>query len=132
MFVGGYAVSYIGLGIFSLICWAMITDVIDDTEVRTGVRSDGEVYSIYSFARKLGQAASASVGGALLTMIGYSAETQFEPSVTQGIYNMSCLVPAIGFILLAVVLFFTYPLGKKRVERNAQILADRAAAKQES
>ncbi len=129
VFVAGYAVSYIGLGIFSLICWAMITDVIDDTEVRTGSRSDGEIYSIYSFARKLGQAAAASVGGALLTMIGYSAETQFEPAVTQGIYNMSCLVPAIGFILLAVVLIFAYPLNKKRVENNAKVLAERAAAK---
>lgn len=127
VFVAGYAISYIGLGIFSLICWAMITDVIDDTEVQTGVRSDGEVYSIYSFARKLGQAASASVAGALLTMIGYTADTAFEPSVTQGIYNMTCLVPAIGFILLAIVLAFLYPLNKKRVESNAKVLAEKRA-----
>lgn len=127
VFVGGYALSYIGLGIFSLICWAMITDVIDDTEVQTGVRSDGEIYSIYSFARKLGQAASASVAGALLTAIGYTAETQFEPAVTQGIYNMSCLVPAVGFVLLAAALAFLYPLNKKRVESNAATLAEKRA-----
>ncbi|MGN1191784.1 MAG: MFS transporter [Dorea sp.] len=129
VFVGGYALSYVGLGIFSLICWAMITDVIDDTEVRTGVRSDGEIYSIYSFARKLGQAASAAVGGGLLTLIGYTAETQFDPEVTHGIYNMSCLVPAIGFLLLALALAFLYPLNKKRVEDNARILAEKAANK---
>ena len=127
VFVAGYAISYIGLGIFSLICWAMITDVIDDTEVQTGVRSDGEVYSIYSFARKLGQAASASVAGALLTAIGYTTETAFDPNVTQGIYNMTCLVPAIGFILLAIVLAFLYPLNKKRVESNAKVLAEKRA-----
>ena len=128
VFVGFYAVSYIGLGIFSLICWAMITDVIDDTEVQTGVRSDGEIYSVYSFARKLGQAASSAVGGALLTLIGYSAETQFDPNVTEGIYNMSCLVPAIGFVLLAAVLAFLYPLNKKRVESNAAVLAAKREA----
>ncbi len=128
IFVGGYAISYVGLGIFSLICWAMITDVIDDTEVRTGSRSDGEIYSVYSFARKLGQAASSLVGGALLTMIGYSEATQFDPDVTKGIYNMTCLVPAIGFILLAVVLIFTYPLNKRRVEENARVLAQKRAA----
>ena len=125
VFVGFYALSYVGLGIFTLICWAMITDVIDDTEVQTGQRSDGEIYSVYSFARKLGQAASSAVAGALLTAIGYSVETQFEPSVTQGIYNMACLVPAIGFVLLAVVLVFLYPLNKKRVESNAAILAEK-------
>ena len=128
VFVGFYAVSYIGLGIFSLICWAMITDVIDDTEVITGARSDGEIYSVYSFARKLGQAASSAVAGALLTAIGYTAETQFDPAVTQGIYNMSCLVPAIGFVLLALTLAFLYPLNKKCVESNAKVLAERRAA----
>ena len=129
VFVAFYALAYIGLGIFSLICWAMITDVIDDTEVQTGTRSDGEIYSVYSFARKLGQAASSAVAGALLTAIGYSAKTQFDPAVTQGIYNMSCLVPAIGFVLLALSLAFLYPLGKKRVEENARILAEKRQAK---
>lgn len=124
-FVVLYAIAYIGLGIFSLICWAMITDVIDDTEVQTGQRSDGEVYSIYSFARKLGQAASSAVAGGLLTVIGYTAETQFDPEVTQGIYNMTCLVPAIGYLLLALVLAFLYPLNKARVESNAKILAEK-------
>ena len=66
VFVVFYAVAYIGLGIFSLICWAMITDVIDDTEVQTGERSDGTIYAIYSFARKLGQAAASGVSGVFL------------------------------------------------------------------
>ena len=56
LYVGLYALAYLGLAAFSLICWAMITDVIDDTEVRTGERSDGTIYAVYSFARKLGQA----------------------------------------------------------------------------
>ena len=55
LYVGLYALAYLGLAAFSLICWAMITDVIDDTEVRTGERSDGTIYAVYSFARKLGQ-----------------------------------------------------------------------------
>lgn len=126
VFTAIYAFAYIGLAIFGLITWAMITDVIDDTEVRTGERSDGEIYSIYSFARKLGQAASAGVTGWLLTAIGYTQNTAFEPSVTKGIYNLTCLVPAVGYILLALVLMFLYPLGKKRVENNARILAEKA------
>lgn len=123
VFVGMYAIANIGLAIFNLICWAMITDVIDDTEVKTGERSDGTIYAVYSFSRKLGQAASSGVTGVLLSMIGYSQMTAFEPKVTNGIYNLTCLVPAIGFVLLAIVLYFLYPLDKVRVDSNASILA---------
>lgn len=125
VFVGFFALSYVGMGIFSLINWAMITDVIDDAEVRTGERSDGTIYSVYSFARKLGQAAASGVSGLLLTMIGYTAETAFDPGVTKGIYNITCLVPAIGYVLLALVLIFLYPLNKARVEQNSKILEEK-------
>ncbi|MGN0165209.1 MAG: MFS transporter [Lachnospiraceae bacterium] len=127
-FVGVYAISYIGLAIFSLICWAMITDVIDDTEVRTGDRSDGTIYAVYSFARKLGQAAASGVSGLLLTLIGYTQATAYDADVVKGIYNITCLVPVFGYILLAAVLYFLYPLGKARVENNAKVLAEKSAA----
>lgn len=127
VFVGIYALSWFGLGIFNVICWAMITDVIDDAEVHTGTRSDGTIYAVYSFARKLGQAASAGLIGGLLSMIGYTKATAFDPAVTEGIYTLTCLVPAIGFILVALVLLFIYPLSKKRVDENARILAEKAA-----
>ncbi len=54
VFVALYLISSLGTAIFNLVCWAMITDVIDDAEVRTGKRSDGTIYAVYSFARKLG------------------------------------------------------------------------------
>ncbi len=122
VFVAIYAISYIGLGVFSLINWAMITDVIDDTEVITGSRDDGTIYAVYSFARKLGQAAASGVSGALLTAIGYSQATAYDTDVVNGIYDITCIVPAVGFVLLALVLAFLYPLGKKRVDENARIL----------
>ena len=125
LFVILSALAYVGLAAFSLICWAMITDVIDDTEVQTGERSDGTIYSVYSFARKLGQAAASGVTGGLLTMIGYSNATQFDQNVTEGIFMLSTLVPAIGFLILGVALFSFYPLNKKRVEENARILSGR-------
>lgn len=125
LFVAIYGISYIGMAIFSLISWAMITDVIDDTEVITGTRADGTIYSVYSFARKLGQAAASGISGFFLTLIGYSTETAFEPYVTKGIYNITCLVPAIGYILLALVLIFLYPLNKRKVEANAKLLSEK-------
>lgn len=70
-----YVVANIGVGFFNMVIWAMITDVIDDAEVKNGVREDGTIYSVYSFARKIGQALSSGMIGALFTVIGYSAAT---------------------------------------------------------
>lgn len=111
-------VANIGVGFFNMVIWAMITDVIDDAEVKNGVREDGTIYSVYSFARKLGQALSSGMIGALLSVIGYSAATAFNPEVVNGIFNMTCIIPAIGFVGIALVLMFLYPLSKNRVEAN--------------
>ena len=107
---------------FNMVNWALITDVIDYSEIKNGVREDGSVYALYSFARKLGQAGSAGLSGGLLSLIGYNELTAFEPNITLGIYNISTLVPALGFLLLALVLWFWYPLKKKQVEKNVEIL----------
>ena len=79
------AVAWFGLGIFSMVSWAMITDVIDYSEIRNRVREDGSVYALYSFARKVGQAGAAGLSGVLLSAIGYSQETAFEEGVVNGI-----------------------------------------------
>ena len=116
------ALCWIGLGMFSMVSWALITDVIDYSEIQNGIREDGSVYALYSFARKIGQAAAAGTSGFLLTSIGYTQETAFELNVLNGIYNISTLVPAIGFALLAFILWFWYPLHKKQVDENVEIL----------
>lgn len=128
-FVGFYAVSYIGIGMFNTVIWAMITDVIDDAEVKNGIREDGTIYSVYSFARKLGQALSSGMIGGLMTMIGYSdavaANPSAYPEVLDNIFNLACIIPAIGLIAVALALIFIYPLTKKRVEANVAELAGR-------
>lgn len=120
-----YVVANIGAGFFNMVIWAMITDVIDDAEVKNGVREDGTIYSVYSFARKIGQALSSGMIGALLSVIGYSAATAFNPEVVNGIFNMTCIIPAIGFVGIALVLMLLYPLSKNRVEANVLELKKR-------
>lgn len=125
VYVAVTGLSWLGLGMFSMVCWALITDVIDYSEIKNGVREDGSVYALYSFARKLGQAASSGLTGVMLTMIGYDQTTAFDPDVVNGIFNISTIVPGIGFILLAAVLWFWYPLHKKEVEANVAILKEK-------
>lgn len=65
--------------------------------------------------------------GWLLSGIGYSelAAQQGMPQaerVLHGIYNISTLVPAVGFTALALILWFWYPLHKKQVDANVEAL----------
>ncbi|MDD7306256.1 MAG: MFS transporter [Peptoniphilaceae bacterium] len=119
------AIATAGLASFNIITWAMIIDVIDDIEVKTGNRDDGTIYGSYSFARKLGQAASSGLTGALLSMVGYTTATAVNPQIAQGIYNIATLFPGVVFIVLSVSLTFIYPLSKKVVDNNSKILKER-------
>ena len=125
IYIGFYTLAFIGLGFFNTVIWAMITDVIDDAEIKNGIREDGTIYAVYSFARKLGQAFSSGMVGGLLSLVGYSKATAFDPAVTEGIFKISCIVPIVGLIAVALALLFIYPLNKKRVEENAAELAHR-------
>ena len=124
VFVAMQFLCWFGLGVFTMISWALITDVIDDAELKNGIREDGSVYALYSFARKIGQALSAGLSGFLLSAIGYTAETANLPKVKEGIFNISTLIPSLGFILLALILWFWYPLHKKTVDENVRKLKE--------
>ncbi len=120
-------VGLLGFGLFNLIIWAFISDVIDDQEVRTGSREDGTTYAICSFARKLGQAIASALGGWSLAWIGYvegSAVGQ-TAEVMNGIYNIATLVPTILYLIVGLCLIFIYPLSKKKVAENIAILKAR-------
>ncbi len=125
VYVGLTTVSWLGLGLFTMVSWALITDVIDYSELKNGIREDGSVYALYSFARKLGQAGAAGLSGVLLELIGYSDATAFDSGVVNGIFNISTLLPAAGFVILSLILWFWYPLHKKQVEENIRKLKEK-------
>ena len=120
---------WLGLGVFSMVCWALITDVIDYAELQNGIREDGSVYALYSFARKLGQAVSAGVSGWLLTLIGYVPGSAMQTEgVLRGVFAIATLMPAIALGLLALVLALWYPLHKRQVEENVARLKEKHSA----
>ena len=126
LYIGINVLGFLGFGIFNLILWAFITDVIDDQEVRTGKREDGTIYATYSFARKIGQAFAGGLGGYALGIIGFnSAKLVQSQEVLDGIYNVATLLPGILYLGVAFSLLFLYPLNKKRVEENITALKQR-------
>ncbi len=122
--------GYIGFGFFNLVIWSIITDVIDNQEVKTGEREDGTIYAIYSFARKVGQAAAGGLGGFALAMTGFDESVQVQTQeVADGIYNVATLYPGILYIAVGLTLLFVYPLGKKKVNENVAILKEKRERK---
>lgn len=122
-------IGTVGIGLFNMIIWAFITDIIDYQEVVTGKREDGTVYAVYSFARKLGQALAGGLGGYALTAIGYISEAPVQTmEVSERIYTVSTLIPGICYLVVFLIMQFWYPLNKQAVEKNTEILQERRKA----
>ena len=120
-------VGLLGFGLFNLIIWAFVSDVIDDQEVRTGKREDGTIYAVCSFSRKLGQAIASALGGWSLGWIGYMEGSLVGQSeaVKSGIYSIATLVPTMLYLIVGVCLVAIYPLSKKKIAENTAILKAR-------
>ena len=113
-------ISGLGQTFLVLEVWALVMDVIDYHEVRTGKREEGMAYAFFSFTRKLGQALAGVGLNLLLKVINYKGELseqgiiQAEPVLAK-LYNISTLVPAIMLAVMAVTLMFGYNLSKKKL-----------------
>ena len=126
VYVGFTFIATFGFMYFQMAIWAFLADVLDDSEVRTNKRNDGAIYGVYSFARKLGQALAGGLGGFALTVIGYAetAEVQTE-QVKHSLYTVTTLGQGVAYLLVAIVLLFVYPLSRKKLAENVEVLAKR-------
>ena len=131
IFLVGLFFGSLGAGVFNLMVWAFITDVIDAQEVISGEREDGIIYGVNSFARKLAQAIAGGIGGVILTMIGYQSSSQGgavqSESVANHLYTLAAAIPTIC-CLGAALLMLGYPLTRDKVVANADELARRHEA----
>ena len=117
----------LGTGLFNLLIWAFITDIIDYQEVVTGERNDGTIYAVYSFSRKLGQALAGGLGGWLLQAIGYQSSAAGETvvqteQVLRSIYSVATIAPALCYLAVGLILLLWYPLNRQRVKENTEYL----------
>ncbi|MCZ8516879.1 glycoside-pentoside-hexuronide (GPH):cation symporter [Paenibacillus filicis] len=119
-FIAVLSVAMFGYAFFNLVVWAFVTDVIDYHEYLTGLREDGTVYSIYSFARKVGQAIAGGIGGFAIAAVGYDASHKVQTQgALDGIHTLATLVPTVVFLIIFFILVFLYPLNKQRTNQLA-------------
>jgi len=119
------SIAMFGYAFFNLVIWAFVTDVIDYHEYLTGLREDGTVYSIYSFARKVGQALAGGLGGFAIAAVGYNAAQKVQTAeALAGIHTLATFIPAIVLLVIFVILTLLYPLNKQRTLQLASDLAE--------
>lgn len=122
-FIALMTIATFGYAFFNMVIWAFVTDVIDYHEFLTGLREDGTIYSIYSFARKLGQAIAGGLGGFAIASVGYNSKLGVQTEGTlKGIYALATLSPAIILFVVFLVVMFLYPLNKARTNQLAKDL----------
>jgi len=119
----------VGIGGVNTLMWALEADTVEYGEWKTGVRTEGTTYALFSFTRKMGQALGGAAAAFTIGLGGYVAGKGVvqTDSAKMAIKAAAGFVPA-GFIVLALVIMFFYPLTEK-VFRDvvAEVTARRAA-----
>lgn len=126
-----YTLANIGQAFFAVLVWALVTDCLDYHEYLMHQRSDGSLYSIFTFARKLGATAASTLGALVLGMIGYdqTVESGMQTlAVDQKIYTMVTATPVIASILVLLGLGLIFNITKhKQDEITAELIRRREA-----
>lgn len=95
--------------------WAKMADTVDYGQWRTGIRTTGMVYSSIIFFIKMGIAVGGALGGWLLAGIGYQADVAQTEETKAGLLLAFSLYPAIGSLIVAVVMS-AYKLNTQKVD----------------
>ena len=108
--------------------FAFEADAVEYGEYRTGQRTEGATYAIYSFFRKMSQALSASLVGYALAIGSFVPKAPTQPhSAVTAIKVVVGLSPAV-FGLLGIAIFTFYPLTDGRFKEIVKELRARNAA----
>ena len=99
--------------IFPLL-WSMYADTADYSELRTGRRATGLIFSSSSMSQKFGWTIGGALTGWLLACFGFQANVEQSVEVQSGIRMMLSILPAIG-ALLSVLFVAFYPLNEKQM-----------------
>jgi len=106
------AIGSLGLSFALGLPWVMVADAVDYHEWKTGQRTEGIVYSSYSFFRKLAQALAGFIPGIALGLIGYVPNVEQTASTLLGIKGLMFLVPAGLNLIAAIILIVLYNLSE--------------------
>lgn len=115
------SIAYLGDGFTSALNWALISDCVEYGEWQSGIRSEGLVYSFFTYFRKLSQAIAGFIPGIVLAWVGYVPNATQTATALLGIRGLMFIYSAVLAGATIVVMLWLYPLTESRYKR---IVAD--------
>lgn len=114
IFVFQILISICAGSIFPLL-WSMYADCADYSELRTGNRATGLIFSSSSMSQKFGWAFGSAITGWMLAQFGFKANAVQSAETIQGIKMFLSILPAVGALLSLVFIYF-YPLSESKMK----------------
>jgi len=112
-------------GLSGPILWAMMGDVADYGEWKTGRRATGTVTAGVVFALWAGLALGGAIAGWLLSAYGLVSEAAVQTAATQSGILLTASIYAGLFFFAAAACLFLYPLSRDKNKSIANDLAER-------
>ena len=109
----------IGQTVFTMLIWALVTDCLDYSEWKFHERSDGSMYSLYTFSRKIGSTIAStgvSFGLAAIGFVSGSNVVQTAEAVN-GIYFLVNIIPVVTCALELIGVGLIFNLNKETTEQ---------------
>lgn len=117
--------AYFGSGFVNSLNWVLISDAVEYGEWKTGNRSEGIVYSFFTFFRKLSQAIAGFIPGVVLALVGYVPNAEQSTTALMGIRGLMFIYPGVLLIATIIVMGICYKLSNKKYESIMKELNER-------
>ncbi len=131
------------LGIYNVITYALIADAVDYLEWKTGERQEGVCFAFQTFLSKVNAAVATFVFGqildrtdfkpvdkSLVDIAGRQIFFQQSESTQKMLVALVTIVPAVGFLLTIIPMFFNDYTGKVKEQAQKELEAKREAKMQ--
>ena len=115
IFVFQCIISMFAGSIFPLL-WSMYADCADYSELNTGNRATGLIFSASSMSQKFGWAIGTALTGWLLSYFGFEANAVQSAETIDGIKMFLSWLPAAASVV-SVIFILCYPLGEQKVAK---------------
>lgn len=102
--------AFFGSAFINSLNWALVSDAVEYGEWKTGNRSEGVVYSFFTFFRKLSQALAGFIPGLVLSLVGYVPNVQQSAKAISGIKELMFIFPGVLAFLTIIVMGLFYKL----------------------
>lgn len=126
-FIALSCLAFFGTAFVNSLNWACVADAVEYGEWKTGNRSEGIVYSSFTFFRKTSSALAGFLPGIVLGYTGYVANAVQNTSALAGIKGLMFIYPSVLAIVAIAVMALWYPLSDKRYKEILAELTERKA-----